>query len=125
MFKISNKLISNNYKRFIHTSTTNKIHGYKIIKNNGIVIGNIIKSRDIIREIISIFPAIVGRELKTYTNLVNESRNIAIERIEKEAKLKDSNGIIGLRIVETSDNGCINIIIYGTAVNISPENNIN
>ena len=66
-------------KKTIHLYTTETISDKKITKSCGMVNGSIVNSRNIIRDIGAGLKNIVGGEIKTYTNLLQNSRKIVIE----------------------------------------------
>jgi uncharacterized protein YbjQ (UPF0145 family) len=63
------------------------------------------------------FKTIVGGEIREYTQMMDEARQIAIGRMVEEAKQKGANAIVGVKLTtaaimaNTSE-----ILAYGTAV---------
>ncbi|MDR2933707.1 MAG: heavy metal-binding domain-containing protein [Rickettsiales bacterium] len=100
-------------------STTDEISGYKIKSVLGIVQGNTVQSKHIGRDLMAGLKGIIGGEIRGYTELLNESRDIAVERMIANAKKLGANAIVGVRfstaaIVPTA----AEIMVYGTAVKI-------
>jgi uncharacterized protein YbjQ (UPF0145 family) len=61
--------------------------------------------------------SIVGGELKAYTELMVEARNIATERMTEEAKSLNADAIICTRYVTAAvSDGACEVMAYGTAV---------
>lgn len=97
-------------------STTENIPGknYEII---GLVNGNNIQSKNIVRDFTQGLRNIKGGELKAYTEMMIESRQIATERMIEEAEKMGADAIVMTRyntssIVENSSE----VHCYGTAV---------
>jgi uncharacterized protein YbjQ (UPF0145 family) len=60
---------------------------------------------------------IVGGELKAYTELLQESRAQATERMVEQAKARGANAVINVRFTTSSvAQGASEILAYGTAV---------
>jgi uncharacterized protein YbjQ (UPF0145 family) len=61
--------------------------------------------------------SLVGGEIVGYTEMMNEARQVATERLLKDAEALGANGVVGLRL-QTSGvmGGAAEIIAYGTAV---------
>ena len=60
---------------------------------------------------------IVGGELKAYTELLNESRNEAIQRMMMQAHSMGANGVVNVRFATSNvAAGASELFCYGTAV---------
>ena len=83
----------------------------------GLVKGSIVQSKHIGRDIMAGFKTIVGGEIKSYTDMMNEAREIAITRMIEDANVKGADGIVNVRFA-TADimQGAAEVIAYGTAV---------
>ncbi|RAP48674.1 MAG: hypothetical protein BZ135_00405 [Methanosphaera sp. rholeuAM6] len=97
-------------------TTTENIPGqnYEII---GLVNGNNIQSKNIVRDFTQGLRNITGGELKAYTEMMIESRDIAKERMIEHANQLGADAIVMVRfntssIVENSSE----VHCYGTAV---------
>ncbi|PAV06690.1 heavy metal-binding domain-containing protein [Methanosphaera cuniculi] len=97
-------------------TTTENIPGrnYKVI---GIVRGNCVQSKNVLKDMTQAFKSIVGGELKEYTKMVDEARTMATERMVEEAQIQNADAIVMVRY----GSGAITpeaseIIAYGTAV---------
>lgn len=97
-------------------TTTENIPGrdYEII---GLVKGNMIKTRNIGRDIGAGLKSIVGGELKNYTDMMNEARATATRRMVEEAEAIGADAIVMIRY-STADilQGAAEILVIGTAV---------
>lgn len=98
-------------------STTDTIHGKKIVKHLGLVRGNTIRARHIGRDIIAIIRHIVGGEITDYTKMMAESREQAIDRMIEDAQKLGANAIIQINFTtQMVMAGASEILAYGTAV---------
>lgn len=97
--------------------TTNDISGKKIIDVKGFTQGSTVQSKHVGRDIGAGLKTLVGGEIKGYSDMMEEARNIAFERMVKNAEQLDANAIIGMRY-QTSQvmNAAAEVIAYGTAV---------
>lgn len=65
----------------------------------------------------------MGGEIKGYSEMLDEARSIAMERMIREAKNLGANAIIGVRIASSMImQGASEIIAYGTAVVLEETN---
>jgi len=97
-------------------TTTENIPGknYEIL---GLVNGNMIQSKNIGRDIGTGLKSIVGGELKSYVDMMNESRAIATKRMVESAEAMNADAIVCVRYVSsTVTAGAAEITAYGTAV---------
>ena len=63
------------------------------------------------------FKGFVGGEISQYTDMMDESRKIAVARMVEETEAKGANAIVGMRFVSsTIAQGASEITVYGTAV---------
>lgn len=97
--------------------TSSEIQGKKIVKTIGLVRGNTIRVRHIGRDILAILKTIIGGEVQTYTKMMAESREQAIDRMIEEAKAQGANAIVDIRFTTSFIMaGAAEILAYGTAV---------
>lgn len=83
----------------------------------GLVRGNIAYSRHIGRDLMAGLKNIAGGEIKSYTELVDDARRIAEQRMEDEARALGADGVIGMRFMgDTVAEGTIEVVAYGTAI---------
>lgn len=97
-------------------TTTESVPGrsYEIL---GIVKGNMIQTRNIGRDIGQGLKSMVGGELSTYTEMMNESRAVATKRMVEEAEKLGADAVVMMRYsTSTVMQGAAEIIAYGTAV---------
>ena len=95
------------------------IPGYEITEALGLVKGQIVQSKNIGRDFMAGMKTIVGGELKGYTDMIAEARQIATKRMVDDANNLGADAIINIRYGSSSVmNGAAEIIAYGTAVKI-------
>ncbi|KAF2955274.1 heavy metal-binding domain-containing protein [Marinitoga sp. 38H-ov] len=100
-------------------TTTETIPGYDIVEVLGIVVGNTVHSKHIGRDIAAAFKTLAGGELKGYTEMLTEARNVAYERMVDEAEKLGADGIIGMRFSSSAVmQGASEMLAYGTAVKL-------
>jgi uncharacterized protein YbjQ (UPF0145 family) len=100
-------------------TTTENVNGKIPKKTLGLVRGNTIRARWFGRDIAAGLKGIVGGEIKSYTKMISDARDEALNRMVQEAKKKGADAIIGVRFT-TSDvlPGSAEILAFGTAVKI-------
>lgn len=95
------------------------IPGKAIVTCHGVVSGSTVRAKHVGRDIMAGLKNIVGGELKGYTELLNESRDSAIERMQAQAKQMGANAIVNVRFSTSSvAAGAAEIYVYGTAVTV-------
>lgn len=95
---------------------TETING-KQLETLQLVKGNVVFSKNVVRDIFAGLKTIVGGEIKGYTEMMNEARQIATSRMISEAAMIGADAIVNIRY-STSDvmPNAAEIIAYGTAV---------
>jgi uncharacterized protein YbjQ (UPF0145 family) len=100
-------------------STTETIHGKKIVKHLGLVRGNTIRARHIGRDIMAGLRNVVGGEVTDYTKMMAEAREQSIDRMIEEAQKLGANAIVGVKFSTTEMmQHAAEIMVYGTAVEV-------
>ena len=97
-------------------STTENIPGknYEVL---GIVTGSVVRTKHLGRDIMAGFRNLVGGEIPGYTELLIESRQIATDRMLKEAKNLNADAIVCLRYTTSAVmSGASESVAFGTAV---------
>lgn len=101
-------------------TTSENIPGKKIKKILGVVRGNTVRSRNIGHDIFAGLKNIVGGEIKTYTELISQSRDEAYNRMVENAKKIGADAVINMRFAtSTVMAGASEMLAYGTAVKLS------
>lgn len=98
-------------------TTTENIPGRKVKEVLGIVFGSCVQTKHLGKDIGAGLRTIVGGEAKGYTELMEEARRTAMERMIKDAGRLDADAIIGMRYATAQTmHGAAEIIAFGTAV---------
>jgi len=98
-------------------STTNTIPTKEIETYMGLVKGSTVQTKNFARDIGAGLKTLVGGEIKAYTQMMTEARQIAIGRMVDEAKAMGANAVVGFRLESsTVMAGASELIAYGTAV---------
>ena len=83
----------------------------------GLVRGNVVWSKNIGRDVMASFKNIAGGDVKSYTLLTNEAREVAIQRMMEDAANLGADAITMTRFSESvPSQGMVEIFCYGTAV---------
>ncbi|MBR3424328.1 MAG: YbjQ family protein [Clostridia bacterium] len=97
-------------------TTTDFISG-KELETLGIVKGSTVQTKNIGRDIAASLKNLVGGELTGYTEMMNEARAIATDRMVLEAQVLEADAVVGVRYATSSiTQGAAEVIVYGTAV---------
>lgn len=93
------------------------IPGKQIIKHLGLVQGSTVRAKHVGRDLMAGLKNVFGGELKGYTELLQESREEAIQRMQQQASEIGANAILNVRFSTSSvAQGAAEIFAYGTAV---------
>ena len=99
--------------------TTDEIAGKTITENLGIVKGEIVQSKNLGRDFMAGMKTIGGGEIKGYTEMLREARQIATKRMVDEAESLGADAIVDVRYGSSAVmQGAAEIIVYGTAVKL-------
>ncbi|MCI9527085.1 MAG: YbjQ family protein [Lachnospiraceae bacterium] len=83
----------------------------------GLVKGSTIQSKHFGKDISQGFKTLVGGELKAYTEMMNEARDLATKRMVEEAQKLGADAIVNIRYASSAImQGAAEVIAYGTAV---------
>ena len=87
------------------------------IETMQLVKGNTIQTKNVGKDIGAGFKNLLGGELKSYTNMMNEARALATKRMVEEAESIGADGIVNVRYASAEImQGAAEIMAYGTAV---------
>ena len=88
----------------------------------GIVKGTIVQSKNFGKDFMSAMKTLVGGEIKDYTEMFTEARQIAMKRMVDEAEELGADAVINVRFSSSSMmQGAAEVVAYGTAVKIVGE----
>ena len=83
----------------------------------GLVKGSTIQSKNIGRDITQSFKTIVGGELNSYNEMMNEARALATKRMVAEAETLGADAVVNIRYASAAVmQGAAEVMAYGTAV---------
>ena len=97
--------------------TSENIAGYRIAQTLGQVFGLVVRSRGIGGNVMAGLRSIVGGEINEYTQMLEEARRHATDRMVQNAQAMGANAIVMMRF-DSSEIGqtMSEIVAYGTAV---------
>lgn len=106
-------------KKEIIISTTDEIPGRKIVEILGVVRGNTVRARNIGRDIGAGFKNLIGGEIKTYTEMISDSREEAYNRMVNQAIELNADAVVNVRFMTSMImQGASEMLAYGTAVKL-------
>ena len=83
----------------------------------GVVKGTVVQSKNFGKDFMASMKTLVGGEIVSYTEMLNEARQIAVKRMVDEAEALGADAVVNLRYSSSSVmQGAAEIIAYGTAV---------
>lgn len=83
----------------------------------GMAKGSTIQSKNIGRDFTQGLKTIVGGELKAYTEMMNDARDLATKRMVEEAEKLGADAIVNIRYSSAAVmQGAAEVMAYGTAV---------
>jgi len=98
-------------------SNTETVPGYQIAAYKGLVQGNTVRAKHVGRDIMAGLKNIVGGELRGYTELLEDARKEATERMCQQAQAMGANAVVNVRFSTSSvTQGASELYVYGTAV---------
>ena len=100
-------------------TTTNDLPGYEIVQVHGEVFGLIVRARNAFANIGASFRTVFGGEAKSYTSMLADSRNQAIDRLKDAARERGANAVLAMRF-DCNEIADImsEVAAYGTAVTV-------
>jgi uncharacterized protein YbjQ (UPF0145 family) len=98
-------------------ATSERVAGYHVKQTLGQCFGVVVRSRGLGGNIIAGLRSLVGGEIHEYTQLLEQTRRQAVDRLVKNATAMGANGVIMMRF-DSSEIGqtMSEIVAYGTAV---------
>lgn len=96
--------------------TIDQIPGQEI-EALGMVKGSVVMTKNVGKDFMAGMKNLVGGEIKSYTEMMNEARAIATKRMVEEAEKVQADAIVGARYASSAImGGAAEVIAYGTAV---------
>ena len=101
-------------------TTIDRIPGKEITEVLGLVQGSTIRARHLGRDLMAGLRNVVGGEIKDYTQMLSEARELALQRMVKEAERLGADAVVGVRLgTAQTMAGAAEVLAYGTAVRLS------
>lgn len=99
--------------------TTETISG-KNLETLGLVSGSMVQSKNAFKDIGAGFKNLIGGELVSYTKMMQEARDKAVERMVQQAQQMGADAIVNIRFSSSAvTQGAAEIMATGTAVKFS------
>lgn len=98
-------------------TTTDTLPGREVKEVLGVVFGSCVQTKHFGKDIGAGLRSVVGGEAKGYTELMEESRRTAMQRMIEDAKKLGADAVIGMRYATAQTMaGAAELIAFGTAV---------
>ena len=89
-------------------------HEYEIL---GLVRGSTIQTKHLGQDLTQSLKTLVGGELRAYTDMMNQARDLATERMTGEANRLGADAVVNIRYATSAImQGAAEVMVYGTAV---------
>jgi uncharacterized protein YbjQ (UPF0145 family) len=100
-------------------ATTENVAGYRVRETKGQVFGVVVRSRGLGGNIMAGLRSLGGGEITEYTQMLEEARKHAVDRMVSNAQVMGADGIVMMRF-DSSEIGqtMSEIVAYGTAVTL-------
>jgi len=103
-------------------ATTPYLSGHRVTEMKGHVFGLVVRSRGLAGNLSAGLRSLVGGEIHEYTELLEDTRRQAIDRMVQNAALMGANAVISMRFDSSELGGTMSeIVAYGTAVVVEPD----
>ena len=105
-------------------STAPFIAGHRIVETKGMAFGLVVRSRGFSGNLIAGLRSLAGGEIHEYTELLEDTRRQALDRLVQNSTLMGGNAVISMRF-DSSEiaNTMSEIVAYGTAVVVEADPN--
>lgn len=103
-------------------TTTPYVAGHRVTESKGQVFGLVVRSRGLAGNLSASLRSLVGGEIHEYTELLEDTRRQALDRMVSNASLMGANAVVSMRFDSSElNNSMSEIVAYGTAVVIEPD----
>jgi uncharacterized protein YbjQ (UPF0145 family) len=103
-------------------ATTPFVAGHRVTETKGQAFGLVVRSRGLAGNFTAGLRSLIGGEITEYTELLEDTRRQAIDRLVKNASLMGANAVISMRFDSSGlANTMSEIVAYGTAVVVEPD----
>jgi uncharacterized protein YbjQ (UPF0145 family) len=98
-------------------ATTDNLPGRDITEVLGIVFGSCVQTKHIGKDVRAGLRSVIGGEARSYTELMEEARRTAMQRMIDDAQKLGADAIVGMRYATAQTMaGAAELIAFGTAV---------
>jgi uncharacterized protein YbjQ (UPF0145 family) len=99
---------------------TDNVQGRSIVSVHGLVMGNTIRSKNVGKDIGAGLKNLVGGELRSYTAMLTEAREEALDRMVESAEAMNADAVVNVRFTTSQiAGGAAELLAYGTAVSLT------
>ena len=103
-------------------STAPFIAGHRVTETKGQTFGLVVRSRGLAGNVTAGLRSLVGGEIHEYTQLLEDTRRQAIDRMVQNATIMGANAVISMRFDSSEMASTMTeIVAYGTAVVIAED----
>ena len=103
-------------------TTTPYVGGHSVSETKGHVFGLVVRSRGFAGNLTASLRSLVGGEIHEYTELLEDTRRQALDRMVQNATLMGANAVISMRFDSSEiGNTMSEIVAYGTAVVVAAD----
>jgi len=107
------------------TSNLEYVPGQRVVRHLGLVQGSSVRAKHFGRDLVATFKNLFGGELKAYTELLQDSREEATERLIEQAQSIGANAVLNIRFSTSSiAAGAAEIFVYGSAVELVADDSV-
>jgi uncharacterized protein YbjQ (UPF0145 family) len=102
-------------------TTALELHGMTVQQDLGLAFGLVVRSMGFAKQVGAAFKQLRQGEVGQYTELLEDSRRHAVDRMIENARLLGANAVVAMRF-DGSEIGqqLTEIVAYGTAVVVTP-----
>lgn len=101
--------------------TTENVTGHRTVRMLGQCFGVVVRSRGLGGNLMAGLRSIIGGEIREYTQMLEEARRHALDRMVQNATAMGANAIVMMRFDSSEiGNTMSEIVAYGTAAIIEP-----
>ncbi|HET7026641.1 MAG TPA: heavy metal-binding domain-containing protein [Candidatus Limnocylindrales bacterium] len=102
--------------------TTPYLPGHRVSDTKGMVFGLVVRSRGLGGNIMAGLRSLGGGEIHEYTEMLEDTRRQALDRLVQNASLMGANAVLSMRFDSSELAGTMSeIVAYGTAVVVEPD----
>ena len=100
-------------------TTIDQVPGKVIVQVLGMVSGSVVTSKHLGKDFMAGMKTIVGGEITAYTEMLEDARRIALQRLTQAAVEMGADAVVGVRLTTSSVmQSAAEVTAYGTAVRL-------